>query len=47
MVLKNLFFHETSMKIPLANAIFAGDLDINNFYKEKNFSILENLILKK
>ncbi len=45
--IKKFIFHETSMKIPLANAIFAGDLDINNFYKEKNFSILENLIFKK
>ena len=29
--LKKFIFHETSMKIPLANAIFDGKLDIENF----------------
>ena len=44
--LKKFIFHETSMKIPLANAIFDGKLDIENFYKRKP-SIFENLIFKK
>ena len=44
--LKKFIYHETSMKIPLANAIFDGKLDINNFYKKKP-SIFENLIFKK
>ena len=44
--LKKFIFHETSMKIPLANAIFDGKLEINNFYKKKS-SIFENLIFKK
>tara|TARA_A100001015_G_scaffold293843_1_gene370932 strand:- start:1157 stop:1678 length:522 start_codon:yes stop_codon:yes gene_type:complete len=44
--LKKFIYHETSMKIPLANAIFDGKLDIVNFYKKKP-SIFENLIFKK
>tara|TARA_A100001015_G_scaffold46423_1_gene51198 strand:+ start:3026 stop:4195 length:1170 start_codon:yes stop_codon:yes gene_type:complete len=42
-----LIYHETSMKIPLANAIFNGNLDINQFYKTKNSFRFENLIFKK
>ncbi len=47
--LKHFMYHETSMVIPLANAIFNGKLDIQNFLKvkkkrkNKNF---ENLIFK-
>ena len=47
--LKHFMYHETSMVIPLANAIFDGKLDIQNFLKVKkkrkkeNF---ENLIFK-
>ena len=42
-----LIYHETSMKIPLANAIFNGNLDINQFHKTKNSFRFENLIFKK
>ena len=36
------------MIIPLANAIFEGNLDIEKFYKKKNKNeIFENLIFKK
>ena len=44
--LKKFIYHETSMKIPLANAIFNGKLDIVNFYNKKP-SIFENLVFKK
>ena len=41
-------YHDTSMIIPLANAIFEGNLDIEKFYKKKNKNeIFENLIFKK
>ncbi len=47
--LAKFLYHETSMIIPLANAIFDGDLDIKYFLKQhkikKNF--LENLYFKK
>ena len=33
--LKKLIYHDTSMKIPLANAIFDGKLEIDNFLKKK------------
>ena len=46
--LKEFIYHETSMAIPLANAIFGGKLNIKDFYKlkqdEKN---IKSLILKK
>ena len=41
-----LLYHETSMIIPLANAIFEGNFDIKTFYKNKNKNF-ENLIFKK
>ena len=43
-------YHETSMIIPLANAIFEENFDINNFYKiktNKHKMRIENLIFKK
>ncbi len=33
--LNKLIYHQTSMKIPLANAIFDENLNINDFYKDK------------
>ena len=46
--LKEFIYHETSMVIPLANAIFGGKLNIKDFYKlkqdEKN---IKSLIFKK
>ena len=43
-------YHETSMVIPLANAIFDGRLDIENFFKKKineNQKIAEKLIFNQ
>ena len=45
--LKKLVYHETSMIIPLANAIFDGVVDIKRFYKKKVSFKFENLIFKK
>jgi 1-deoxy-D-xylulose-5-phosphate reductoisomerase len=47
--IKTFIYHDTSMIIPLANAIFDGDLDIKNFHskKFKNKKDIENLIFKK
>ena len=41
-----LIYHETSMKIPLANALFNGELDIKKYYINNSFKF-ENLIFKK
>ena len=43
-------YHETSMIIPLANAIFDGKLDINTFYRKNRFSknpVVQNLVFEK
>ena len=47
--LTKFIYHQTSMVIPLANAIFDGDLNIEDFYKKKNLNknIIENLIFKQ
>ena len=48
--LVKLLYHDTSMIIPLANAIFDGDVNIRQFYKkEKNKKkiIIENLYFQK
>ena len=45
--IKKFIYHETSMKIPLANAIFDGNLEISKYYKTKNKIEFENLIFKK
>lgn len=45
--IKKFIYHETSMIIPLANAIFDGKIDINQFYKVKDLPEFENLIFKK
>ena len=34
--LTKFIYHETSMIIPIANAIYDGNLNINDFYKSKN-----------
>ena len=44
--LKKFIYHETSMIVPLANAIFDGNLNIDNFYKDKNIGN-EILVFKK
>ena len=51
-VLKNgltkFIYHSTSMIVPLANAIFDGNLDIDEFYlKKKKMTDVENLTFKK
>ena len=47
--LTKFIYHETSMKIPLVNAIFDGNLNIEDFYikKKENKVQLENLIFEK
>jgi len=43
--LVKFMYHETSMIIPLANAIFEGNIDIENFYKNKK-NKFKNKIVK-
>ena len=48
--LTKLIYHETTMIVPLANAIFNGKLDINDFYKTKKkikSNFYNDLIFKK
>lgn len=45
--LKKIILHDTSMKIPLANALFDGNFDINNYHKDKNLNNFQNLAFKK
>jgi 1-deoxy-D-xylulose-5-phosphate reductoisomerase len=46
--LTKFIYHETSMIIPIANAIFEQNLDITKFYKRKNNrDIIQNLIFHK
>ena len=45
--LVKFIYHETSMIIPLANAMFNGSLDINNFYKKKNNTKMKDLTFLK
>ena len=46
--LTTFIYHDTSMIIPLANAIFDGKLNIREFYKiDSKNDQLENLVFKK
>ncbi len=47
--LTKLMYHDTSMIIPIANAIFEGNLNIDEFYNKnkKQNLINENLVFKK
>ncbi len=45
--LKKFIYHETSMIIPLANAIFENNLEIKNFYKTKFKNKINTLNFKK
>ena len=45
--LSEFIYHETSMLIPIANAIFDGKLEIENFYKRKKTNIEKNLMFLK
>ena len=51
-ILKNglkFIYHDTSMIIPLANAIYDGNLDIKNFLKKENSNTnnIKDLTFKK
>ena len=39
-------YHETSMTIPIANAIFNNKIDINDFLKSKPKKMINNLFFK-
>ena len=41
--LKKFIYHDTTMVIPIANAIFDKNLDIKNFYKSREDSQIKNL----
>ena len=45
--IKKFIYHETSMLIPIANAIFDGKLNICKYYKKKDKFELEDLVFKK
>ena len=45
--LTKILYHETSMIIPLSNAIFGDKLDIEKIYKVDKKKIIDNLIFKK
>lgn len=47
--LTKFIYHETSMTIPVANALFDGNLNIEDFYKTniKNKKVIENLTFSK
>ena len=45
--LKKFVYHETSMIIPIANAIYDGKLDIQKFRNAKKKKEIENLIFQK
>ena len=46
--LTEFMYHATSMKVPIANAIFDGNLNISEFFKEKKEKLInEKLIFKK
>ena len=45
--LKKFIYHETSMIVPLANALFEKNLNIDDFYKYKKNNIIKNLTFKK
>ena len=45
--LTKFIYHDTSMKIPLANAIFDGNLEINDYLKNNKDKILEDLRFRK
>ena len=45
--LYEFIYHETSMIIPIANAIFEGNLDIDKFYKIRKNVIAKNINFQK
>ena len=45
--LKQFIYHDTSMNIPLAHAIYDGEINIKKIYNKKKLIEFENLIFKK
>ena len=44
--LVKFIYHETSMIIPILNAIYEKNLDIDKFFKKKNSQVLKNITFK-
>jgi 1-deoxy-D-xylulose-5-phosphate reductoisomerase len=45
--IKKFIYHDTSMKIPIANAIYDGQIDIKKIYRKKSIFKFENLYFKE
>lgn len=45
--IKKFIYHDTSMKIPIANAIYDGQINIKKIYKKKSKFKFENLYFKE
>ena len=45
--IKKFIYHDTSMKIPLVNAIFDGKVDIDEFVKKKKNLNFQDLVFRK
>ena len=45
--IKKFIYHDTSMKIPIANAIYDGQININKIYRKKSKFKFENLCFKE
>ena len=45
--LSKFIYHETTMIVPIANAIFENNFDINNFYNKGKREVFENLEFRK
>jgi 1-deoxy-D-xylulose-5-phosphate reductoisomerase len=45
--LSKFIYHETTMIVPIANAIFENNFDIKNFYNKGKREIFENLEFRK
>tara|TARA_Y100000389_G_C17393064_1_gene480996 strand:- start:30 stop:1193 length:1164 start_codon:yes stop_codon:yes gene_type:complete len=45
--LTKFIYHDTTMTIPLANAIFKKNFDIKNFHKVKKNNFIEKLVFRK
>ena len=45
--IKKFIYHDTSMKIPIANAIYDGQINIKKIHKKKSIHKFENLYFKE
>ena len=45
--LSEFIYHDTTMVVPIANAMFDGNFDIEDLYKQKNNSVENKLIFLK